>query len=752
MCLSKKLIGIIAFLLAMPCQALTGSGTETDPYEITSTADLKAISNGTTDYYRLVNDIVDCPCLGINFCGHFDGTGHSISLNVSETNSWIESAGLFHSCSGATIKNLTVKGAISISKSRYYTYGSKKYYNGLGNWWNEYYYLVRLRLGAICGIATATTFKNVRNEASIKGMIAKAKEGYDYYLGSDCGLGGLVGVAQSCVFLQCCNVGSISGYLGSIEDAHSPSNAGLTIIQNGVGALIGTDVNSTITDSYAKSNISCSGYIYCEGALIGNCESSRLSRCYFDGQTNYAPFIGNNNGSIITDCISRVKLASIPIFPSCVNCYTSVVAAIGHEGVEYVEPEMFSIQSWYATKLPSWDFSGVWYMPSGIDAMPLLRTEPSIKWTGFPVYGGNVEFTSTNLSSALIIESTNDNEIVVDGAKITFLKAGNVNVKVSQNADSPFKPVDETITFNVQKAKLTISAKDYTMNYGDHPSSENILDYTGFIGSDTSDSLDRLPTVIFGGSSTSDVGKYNIIVSGATSSNYSISYNKGVQTIEPRSIMVKPIDMTRLYGNPNPQFNLEFEGWVNGHNESKITQYPTASTQATSKSYAGDYVITVRGGEIHPNYRFQYLTGTLTIDKAPLMIGVKDAKRNTFEFNPEFELTFSGFKNGDDSSSIDELPEISCEASYDSPEGIYPIILSGGSDKNYLIKLKNGVLIVEPKSGIEEVCADYFADSSARYFTIGGIEVTPDKENKIKPGIYIKVFNNATSKICIRKY
>lgn len=749
---AKHLIGVLAFFWAAPCQALIGNGTEADPYKITSVADLKAIPDETTDYFRLVNDIVDCSYIGKKFCGHFDGAGHSISLNISESESYyIDNGGLFASCSGATIENLTIKGAISISKRRSYIDAGHTYYNALGSWY-EHYYLSRLRVGAICGNATSTTFKNVRNEASIKGVITKISDVQGYYtIGSDCAMGGLVGVARSCTLIRCSNEGPVGGEFGYIG-YNSPDNAGLTCITNGVGALIGRDVNSSVTDSYAKSKVSCSGYNSCEGGLIGIGESSRLSNCYFDGQTSYAPFVGMKDGTVIIDCISRVKLESSANCQSCTNCYVALIAGeeCAFEGVEYVKPEMFSMQSWYASNLPSWDFSDVWYMPSGSDAMPLLRTDPLINWEGSSLYGGSVEFKSTNPYSKLVVEPANENEITVDGARITFLKAGSVTVNVRQDAVTPFKPVNRAVTFNVDKVNLVITARDCTMNYGDEPSAENILEYTGFIGTDTPESLEEMPNVVFGGSSTSDVGKYNIMVSGASSPNYSITYNKGIQTIEPRVIIVKPMNANRIYGNPNPQFKLEFEGWVNGHNESMVSQYPAASTQADSKSYAGDYVITVRGGEIHPNYKFQYLTGILTVDKAQLVIGVKNVIRNQNEFNPEFELTFSGFKNGDDRSSLDELPSISCEATYDSPEGVYPILLSGGSDKNYLFDLRNGTLVVGGESGIEDIRIDSDVDTAARYFTITGVEIRPNQEGKLNPGVYIKIINNKKSKVHIR--
>ena len=92
---------------------LSGSGTETDPYLITSAEDLQAISGITDDnsHYRLNTDIdlvdyiAENGWTPVGIRGHFDGQGHTVSGLQCEA----ETAGLFHTLyAGGEIKNLKV--------------------------------------------------------------------------------------------------------------------------------------------------------------------------------------------------------------------------------------------------------------------------------------------------------------------------------------------------------------------------------------------------------------------------------------------------------------------------------------------------------------------------------------------------------------------------------------------------------------------------------------------------------------------
>ncbi|MDR2621493.1 MAG: T9SS type A sorting domain-containing protein, partial [Dysgonamonadaceae bacterium] len=85
-----------------------------------------------------------------------------------------------------------------------------------------------------------------------------------------------------------------------------------------------------------------------------------------------------------------------------------------------------------------------------------------------------------------------------------------------------------------------------------------------------------------------------------------------------------------------------------------------------------------------------------------LTITADDKTSRQGEANPEFTLSYAGFKNADDETVLDELPSVSCLADENSPAGFYDILLSGGSDNNYAYGLVNGVLEITGTVGVVE--------------------------------------------------
>lgn len=82
----------------------------------------------------------------------------------------------------------------------------------------------------------------------------------------------------------------------------------------------------------------------------------------------------------------------------------------------------------------------------------------------------------------------------------------------------------------IEKAPLTITAKDYTRYVGDeNPVFE--AEYTGFKNDETNEVLSVQPTFTCEANSESEEGEYPIVVSGAEAQNYEITYVNGKLTI-----------------------------------------------------------------------------------------------------------------------------------------------------------------------------------------------------------------------------
>jgi hypothetical protein len=196
---------------------LTGTGTSTDPYIITTQTDLYNIRNNLSAYYELANDITLTAYqtglgwlpIGVSspyFTGQLDGKGHKISnLFINRTSAYCGLFGVLHI--NAAVKNVSLLN---------------------------------------CNITTTGSY-----------------------------VGGLVGYTYDTDIDNCYTTGSIRGnnYVGGLigngsTDSHI-NNCYTTCNINGanyVGGLIGGIIH-TLTDSYSTGTVTATGSS--KGGLIG---------------------------------------------------------------------------------------------------------------------------------------------------------------------------------------------------------------------------------------------------------------------------------------------------------------------------------------------------------------------------------------------------------------------------------------------------------------------------------------------------
>ena len=179
----KKQFLIIALLCAVVqgAWAWSGSGTQADPYLITSLSDWNKLRSnvecGTTyngTYFKLTNDISVASMVGSSgntFNGIFDGDGHTITVSY---NTDADGCGAFRYTNGATIKNLITTGTITTSNKH---------------------------AGGVVGLngADRLTLENVKSSVTINTTSSADSEG------------GLVGQTTSADIIGCAFVGSLLG-------------------------------------------------------------------------------------------------------------------------------------------------------------------------------------------------------------------------------------------------------------------------------------------------------------------------------------------------------------------------------------------------------------------------------------------------------------------------------------------------------------------------------------------------------------
>lgn len=247
-------------------------------------------------------------------------------------------------------------------------------------------------------------------------------------------------------------------------------------------------------------------------------------------------------------------------------------------------------------------------------------------------------------------------------------------------------------TLTITKAPLTIKANNVSMNYGG-PMPTYTFAYTGFKNNDNTSVLTVMPTISTLASTTSNVGTYTITPKDAVATNYEMNYVAGMLTINPCELKVKVNSASKIYGEPNPVFTLEYSGFVNNETKTVLEVEPTVSTSANILSSVGTYDVWASGGQA-TNYTFTYQNGTLTITPRNLNVSVGNYERPYGQDNPQFELLYDGFAGNDTENSLNTKPIARTTATSTSDVDDYTIEVTGGYSPNYAFTYGSGKLTI----------------------------------------------------------
>ncbi len=335
-------MGLLILLLSfsnVQAQFAGGSGTEEDPYQISTVEELQAIRDYLDKHFIQINDIdaretvawndslgfVPLGNRNVQFVGSYDGQTYSISnLNIHMVKDSDFYVGLFGYNDQGQIKNVSLIDSDVSSKGRVYVGGLVGYnngdiidsnYNGIISSGETAGGLVGRNRGNITGSHTDIKVNGGFN--SVGGLVgSNSGTIYDSYAkgsvsGTDRGVGGLVGVNDIGEIMNSFFIGTVEGltkvgglvgnnYIAYVTNSYSKAELnGETII----GGLIGiNDQRSTITNSYSLGSVNGNGDI---GGLVGvNRDNSTIQYSYSAsnvvGTTNIGGFIGVNGSEIIS--------------------------------------------------------------------------------------------------------------------------------------------------------------------------------------------------------------------------------------------------------------------------------------------------------------------------------------------------------------------------------------------------------------------------------------------------------------------
>ena len=269
-----------------------------------------------------------------------------------------------------------------------------------------------------------------------------------------------------------------------------------------------------------------------------------------------------------------------------------------------------------------------------------------------------------------------------------------ISIKDAVAVNYNINTTDGTLTIN--KAPLQVTPNNATRKYGEE-NPQFTLSYNGLKNNENVPEWTEEPVVSTQATKASSVGEYSIQVTSAEALNYTLEKKVGTLTITKAPLTVGVNNYSKVYGEPNPNFEMYYTGLLNDETAPEWTEMPIITTEATETSDVGEYAITATGGVMKNYETSEIASGILSVKQAALTIRANDVSRLYFEENPELTYTCTGFIGDDNEQSFDVKPQIKTSATKESNVGVYVIEVGNAESKNYSLTYEKGQLTINKR-------------------------------------------------------
>ena len=204
-------------------------------------------------------------------------------------------------------------------------------------------------------------------------------------------------------------------------------------------------------------------------------------------------------------------------------------------------------------------------------------------------------------------------------------------------------------------------------------------------------------------------------LSGGAAGNYALSPATATATanITPAPASVTPNAANKVYGAADPVFTGTLAGFLPADAVSAMYSRTLGQTVAGSP-YTISATLSPMG--VLGNYNVTYNTAQFTITPAALSITANSGSMNYGGAPPLITPIYSGFVNGDTSTSLATAPTCTTTATSTGPVGVYPSTCAGAVDSNYTITYVSGQVTINP--------APLTITASSGSYTFGGVVPT----------------------------
>lgn len=358
--------------------SLMGAGTKEDPYKVFNVADLNKMRTGSYEgnYFLQMGDIdatgtawLPIGTSALNFKGHYDGGGHSVTIDMQPT---ANVYGFFGQINGATIENLTING--TCATTTYNTIGGLCGLTSgnctITNCTNNINVSGKDRVGGIVGSTGGeTNINHCINKGNITGSDAK-----------DYGVGGIVGDFRAWATLEIRN----SGNEGSITGTSGYASGIVGFVYSAGPAtnechIYNTYCNANITGNKVAGLCVCKQY-------SGGKTTLKLDNCYYNGTLT---------GSSLKGVLSYFETAITKY--SYTNCYadntssptvnagesTSAITSTGAKNVARTFDPTTGMHSAHGANITNWEDGD--YITDALNAVAAEK-----EYSTWEKQGGNV--------------------------------------------------------------------------------------------------------------------------------------------------------------------------------------------------------------------------------------------------------------------------------------------------------------------------------------------------------------------------
>ncbi|MGO4213891.1 MBG domain-containing protein, partial [Terriglobus sp. YAF25] len=246
------------------------------------------------------------------------------------------------------------------------------------------------------------------------------------------------------------------------------------------------------------------------------------------------------------------------------------------------------------------------------------------------VYAGNTNFTTStsNAVAQLVKGNARFSSLVPASASITYGQASiSISGQVANATKTVFAASGETVTVTINGTSLPMTIVGSSGNF------------SGTFDTHTIPSSGSPYTISY-----SYPGDANLTT--ATDNSTKLTINKAALTVTAN-------DVATVYGTPIPAYTSAITGFVNGESQSVVTGTASLTTSPAAPTNAGTYTITAAAGTLAAaNYSFNFVNGSLTINKAVASVTPNAANKTYGTADPALTGTMTGFLAADSVTAV----------------------------------------------------------------------------------------------------